>query len=52
MHFDDNDFRDELITNLSSSNVEFYYLAQFTNVSKNILEKKAPLNERYVSDIT
>ena len=47
-HFENNEFRDELIRELSSSNMQSDDLAQFTNISKMILEKKAPLKERYV----
>ena len=47
-HFDNNDFRDELIRELSSNNIQSDDLARFTNISKMILEKKAPLKERYV----
>ena len=47
-YFDNNDFRNEFIRELSSNNIQFDNLAQFTNISKIILEKKAPLKERYV----
>ena len=47
-YFDNNNFRDELIRELSSNNIQSDDLARFTNVSKMILEKKAPLKERYV----
>ena len=47
-HFDNNELRDELIRELSSNNMQSDDLAQFTNMSKMILEKKAPLKERYV----
>ena len=47
-HFDNNEFRDELIRELSSNNMHSDDLARFTNISKRILEKKAPLKERYV----
>ena len=47
-YFDNNDFRDELIRELSSNNIQSDDLARFTNISKMILEKKAPLKERYV----
>ena len=47
-HFDNNELRDELIRELSSNNIQSDDLAQFTNISKMILEKKAPLKERYV----
>ena len=47
-HFDNNEFRDELTRELSSNNIKSDDLAQFTNISKMILEKKAPLKERYV----
>ena len=47
-HVDNNDFRDELIRELSSNNIQSDDLARFTNISKMILEKKAPLKERYV----
>ena len=41
-------FRDELIRELFSNNMQPDDLARFTNISKMILEKKAPLKERYV----
>ena len=44
-HFDNNEFRDELIKKLSSNNMQSDDLARFTNISKMILEKKAPLKE-------
>ena len=47
-HFDNNEFRDELIRELSSNNMHSDDLARFTNISKMILEKKAPLKERHV----
>ena len=47
-HFDNNELRDELIRELSSNNMQSDDLAQFTNISKMILEKKAPLKGRYV----
>ena len=50
-HFDNNEFRDELIRDLSSNNMQLIItddLDQCTNISKMILEKKAPLKERYV----
>ena len=47
-HFDKNDFRDELIRELSFNDIESDDLTRFTNISKMILEKKAPLKERYV----
>ena len=47
-HFDNNEFRFELIRELSSNNMQSDNLARFTNISKMILEKKAPLKERYV----
>ena len=47
-HFDNNDFRDELIRELSSNNIQSDDLTRFTNISKMILEKKAPSKERYV----
>ena len=50
-HFDNNEFRDELIRELSSNNMQSDDLARFTNISKMILEKKAPLKES-MSDIT
>ena len=46
-HFDNNEFRDELIRALSSDDMQSDYLTQFRNISKNILDKKAPLKERY-----
>ena len=39
-HFDNNDFRDGLIRELSSNNMQSYDLARFTNISKMILEKR------------
>ena len=45
-HFDNNELRDELIRELSSNNMQSDDLAQFTNISKMILEKKALLKER------
>ena len=47
-HFDNNDFRDEFIRALSSNNIQSNDLARFTNISKMILEKKAPSKESYV----
>ena len=49
-HFDNNDFRDELIRELSSksNNIQSDDLSRFINISKMILEKKAPSKERYV----
>ena len=47
-HFDNNKFRDELIRELYSNNMQSDDLVRFTNTSKMILEKKAPLKERYV----
>ena len=47
-YFNNNDFRDELIRELSSNNIQSDDLTRFTNISKMILEKKAPLKERYV----
>ena len=47
-HFDNNEFRDELIRELFSNNMQSDDLARFTNISKMMLEKKAPLKERYV----
>ena len=47
-YFDNNDFRDELIRELSSNNIQSDDLTRFTNISKMILEKKASLKERYV----
>ena len=47
-HFDNNNFRDELIRDLSSNNIQSDDLTQFINISKMTLEKKAPSNERYV----
>ena len=47
-YFDNNEFRDEFIRELSSNNMQSDDLARFTNISKMILEKKAPLTERYV----
>ena len=39
-HFDNNDFRSELIRRLSSNNIQSEDLARFTNISKMILEKR------------
>ena len=47
-HVDNNDFRDELIRELSSNNIQSDDLARFTNISKMILEKKVPSKGRYV----
>ena len=47
-YFDNNEFRDELIRELSSNNMQSDGLARFTNISKMILEKKVPSKERYV----
>ena len=47
-HFDNNQFTDELIWELSSNNVLPDDFAQFTNISQMILEKKTPLKERYI----
>ena len=47
-HFDNNEFRDELIRELFSNNMQSDDLARFTNISKMMLEKKTPLKERYV----
>ena len=38
--FDNNEFRDELIVELSSYNMQSNYLARFTNISKMLLEKR------------
>ena len=50
-HFDNNDFRDELIRELSSNNMQSDDLVRFTNISKMILEKKVP-SKKSMSDIT
>ena len=47
-HFDNNEFRDELIRELSSNNKQSDDLDRFANISKMILEKKAALKERYL----
>ena len=47
-HFVKNDFRDELIWELSSNNIQADDLTRFTNISKMILEKMEPSKERYV----
>ena len=47
-HFDNNEFRDELVWQLSSNNMQSDDLTRFTNTSKIILEKKTPLKERSV----
>ena len=39
-HFDNNEFRDELIRELSSNNMQSDDLARFTNISKMIKEKR------------
>ena len=49
-HFDNNEFRDELIRQLSSNNMQSEYLTRFTNISKVILEKK-DTSERKVCQI-
>ena len=46
-HFDNNEFRDEVIRKLSSNDIKFDDLARF-NISKIILEKKTPLKERHI----
>ena len=48
IHFDNNDFRDEFIRELSSNNIQPDDLTRFTNISKTILENKALSKERYV----
>ena len=50
-HFDNNGFKNELIRELSSSNVKSDDLAQVTNISKMILEKKKDTFERKVCQI-
>ena len=45
---DSNDFKDKLSRELSFNNIQSDDLARFTNISKTILEKNAPLKERYV----
>ena len=50
-HFDNNDFRDELIRELSSNNMQSDDLARFANISKMILEKNVP-SKKSMSDIT
>ena len=47
-HFDKNDFRNELIRELSSNNTQSDDLAWFRNISKMILQKKVPSKESYV----
>ena len=49
-HFDNNDFRDELIKELSSNNILSDDLTRFPNISKMILEKKGAF-ERKVCQI-
>ena len=39
-HFDNNEFRDELIKELSSNNMQFDDLTRLANISKMILEKR------------
>ena len=51
-HFDNNEVREELIKELFSNNVQSDDLAQFTNISKIILEKKRQLWKKGVPDIT
>ena len=46
-YFDNNNFRDELIMELSSNNIQSDDVTRFTNICKIILEKKAPLKESY-----
>ena len=46
-HFDNNDFRDELIRELSFNNIQSDDLARLTNISKMILEKKEKAYVRY-----
>ena len=50
-HPDSNDFRDELIKELSSNNMKSDDLAKFTNISKMILEKRY-LWKKSMTDIT
>ena len=45
--FDNNELRDEVIRESSSNIMQSDHLAQFTNISTMILQKKAPLKERY-----
>ena len=49
-YFDNNDFRDELIRELSSNNIQSDDLTRFTNISKIVLEKKGAF-ERKVCQI-
>ena len=51
-HFDNNEVREELIKELFSNNVQYDDLAQFTNISKIILEKKRQLSKKGMPDIT
>ena len=47
-HFDNNEFKDDLIRELFSNKMQSDNLARVTNISKMILEKKEPLNKSYV----
>ena len=46
-HFNSNEFKVELIRELSSKNVRADDLAQFASISKMVLEKVTPLKETY-----
>ena len=48
IQFNSNEFRGELIMELSSNNMQSDDFARFTGISKMILEKKVPLKKRYV----
>ena len=48
IQFNSNEFRGELIMELSSNNMQSDNFARFTGISKMILEKKVPLKKRYV----
>ena len=45
-YFDNNDFRDELIRELSSKSIQSDDLTRFTNISKIILEKKGAFERK------
>ena len=50
-HFDNNGFREDLIRELSSNNIQSDDLTQFTNISKMMLEKRH-FRKKGMSDIT
>ena len=51
-HFDNNDFRDEMIRELFTINIQSDYSARFTNISEMILLEKRRLRKKGTSDIT